>query len=160
MTAREEEIVKGSQFEAPIDITSLANRLGIPVYETTDLPTGVSGKIERDLGGRNLSGYNIYINAADSYSRQRFTIAHEIAHYLLHREKIGDALSDDGLYRSVNVSTREESAANNKAADLLMPADLVRQHLDSGLTSYVDLASLFAVSVPAMKARLKFLSYW
>ena len=48
-----------------------------------------------------FSGYAIFVNKGDRYkTRQRFTIAHKIAHFILHREAIGDGIVDDALYRS------------------------------------------------------------
>ncbi len=157
MTAKEEAAIRESQRNPPVDITALANDLGLPVYETEDLPVGVSGKIEVDEDGAGSSGFKIFINAADPYTRQRFTVAHEIAHYLLHRDKIGSGLSDNGMYRSENVTSQEEFAANNKAAELLMPRSLVLKYLDQGSSTYSGMARMFDVSIPAMKARLKYL---
>ena len=60
--------------------------------------------------------------------RRRFTIAHEIAHFLLHRDKIGDQLSDDAMYRS-SLSSDDERAANRLAADILMPMGLIQDYM-------------------------------
>ena len=99
----------------------------------------------------------IAVNANEPYKRRRFTIAHECAHYLLHRSKIGDELIDDAMYRSEKLNTREESEANNLAADLLMPRRLVNDFFRQGILDVDSLAKRFDVSVPAMRVRLRYL---
>lgn len=42
----------------------------------------------------------ITVAANDPLTRQRFTLAHELGHYMLHRTLIGDGLDDDRAYRS------------------------------------------------------------
>jgi Zn-dependent peptidase ImmA (M78 family) len=120
---------------------------------------GVSGMICRDTSTESPGGYRIYVNANDVYTRQRFTIAHEFAHYLLHRDKIGDGITDDAMYRSDKMTTQDEFAANNKAADLLMPRKLVMRSISEGTQSADALAKTFEVSVPAMEVRLRYLLY-
>src|SRR5947209_48866 len=67
----------------PVDPTELAGRLGIRV-ETLPLPPDVSGSIAIPFGGVPV----IRLNRQDGASRQRFTCAHEIGHYL-RREETG-----------------------------------------------------------------------
>jgi hypothetical protein len=159
MTLNEYNTILRYQQSPPIDITALVTELGLSVYEEYDLPDGVSGMICRDTSGESPSGYRIRINANDVYTRQRFTIAHEFAHYLLHRDKIGDGITDDAMYRSDKMTTQDEFAANNKAADLLMPRNLVMGYVSKGTNTAEELASIFQVSVPAMQVRLRYLLY-
>ena len=154
MTSSEQRIIEKYQVSAPVDITAMATELGLAVYESYDLPHGISGKIARNGGAS--SGYSISVNANEAYCRRRFTVAHECAHYLLHRAKIGDELSDDALYRS-KLDTKEEFEANNQAADLLMPRWLLNEYIRNGLAGIADLASTFEVSEPAMKVRVRYL---
>lgn len=159
MTPQENQIITAYQRTAPIDITALATTLGLSVYESYNLPHGISGKISWAGQSESASGYSISVNARDSYSRRRFTIAHECAHYLLHRSKIGDELSDDGMYRSEKLTSQDEFDANNLAADLLMPRHLVDQYVKQGHGGAASLAEIFKVSEPAMRVRLRYL-YW
>jgi len=159
MTAQEHTTILKFQRVAPVDITALATEFGLSVYERDDLPEGVSGMICRDTSGESQSGYSIRVNADDVYTRQRFTIAHECAHFLLHRDKIGDGITDDAMYRSDKMTTQDEFAANNKAADLLMPRNLVLKYVAEGTSDANTLAHLFEVSVPAMQVRLRYLLY-
>jgi Zn-dependent peptidase ImmA (M78 family) len=61
------------------------------------------------------------------------------------------------MYRSEKLNTREESEANNLAADLLMPRRLVNDFFRQGILDVDSLAKRFDVSVPAMRVRLRYL---
>lgn len=98
--------------------------------------------------------FNLRGQTLTTVVRRRFTAAHEIAHFILHRNKIGDSISDDEWYRS-GLSNPEEVEANRFAARLLMPDHLLKQcapvwNFDKGV-----LAKLFEVSEEAMAIRLK-----
>lgn len=140
---------------APVRLSAIANALGVKVIATS-LPSGISGEIRPDPD--NAGQFIIRVNRNDSARRQRFTVAHEIGHYLLHRNEIGDGITDDVLYRS-ELSDRREAQANRMAADLLMPQQLVDEWLDRARALKVDnvvgfLADKFNVSEAAMKIRL------
>ena len=139
--------------EWPVKVESIARDLGIPVVRDDTMTPEVSGKIVREARG-TPSGYVIYINAKDPPRRQRFTLAHEIAHYVLHRDLIGDGLIDDGMYRS-KLGDVLERQANRMAADLLMPAGLVRALYKGGMKSLSGLSAAFDVSEPAIRIRLQ-----
>lgn len=143
---------------APIKLSILAELLGLKVV-ATPLPPGISGEIRPDQS--IPGGYLVKVNKGDSARRQRFTVAHEIAHYLLHRDQIGNGISDDVLYRST-LSDRREAQANRLAADILMPDNLIREWLShantlglSGEKEVVEFMSdKFNVSEAAMRIRL------
>lgn len=143
------EVVNEFTQSAPVDVRHLARALHLNVLDE-DLGDNVSGKIERDMFG----DYKITVNLRHSETRRRFTIAHEIAHYVLHREKIGDGIVDDGLYRSAKGGAIERQA-NNYAASILMPAPLVREKWLSGLTTSSALAKAFGVSSAVAEIRIK-----
>ena len=98
--------------------------------------------------------YSIEVNGAHSHARQRFTLAHEIAHYLLHRDQIGDGITDDALYRS-GLGDYIETEANRLAAELTMPAKLVRTYWRAGIRNLAQLCKNFEVSEAALRIRLK-----
>jgi Zn-dependent peptidase ImmA (M78 family) len=135
-------------------VIALAGEFGLNVWEMHSLPSNISGKIFRDPLNGGRSGFSIAVNASEAYTRKRFTIAHEIAHFILHRSKLenGD-LVDDSMYRS-GLSSREEADANRLAADILMPRPLISQLVEAGNRDVATLASLFQVSLPAMQIRL------
>ncbi len=139
----------------PVKVGELANELGLKVTRSP-LPPKISGLIQPS--SETTAGFEIRVNKYEVPERQRFTVAHEIAHYLLHRQDIGSGVVDSIMYRS-SLTSRKETEANRLAADIVMPAREVKRELDrlGGEPSddVVDeLASIFKVSVPAMKVRL------
>ena len=86
--------------------------------------------------------------------RLRFTLAHEIAHYVLHRDLMGGVgLIDDALYRS-KLGAWYERQANRMAADILMPAALVRGLYRGGMRSLAFSSETLDVSDAAVRIRL------
>src|SRR3546814_9375366 len=73
--------------------------------------------IRKDAERGGESGFAIYVNGSHPRVRRRFSIAHEIAHFALHRNLIGDGVTDDAMYRS-NLSSAVEVQANRMAADI------------------------------------------
>jgi len=110
-------------------------------------PDSMSGMIRKE--GDDCK---IYVNKSHFETRRRFTIAHEIAHFILHKDLIGDGIVDDALYRS-NLSNKIEAQANSFAAEILMPWDLLNKYLPT-YNNVSDLARIFNVSKSAMSIRL------
>jgi Zn-dependent peptidase ImmA (M78 family) len=123
------------------------------VYRVTSWPDATSGMIARDPERGGSSGFAIYVNAKHSEVRRRFTIAHEVAHFVLHRDLIGDGITEDALYRS-GLSDAVEREANGLAAEILMPRHLVREAVHGGMSGLPELATRFNVSQQAMEFRL------
>jgi hypothetical protein len=142
--------IRRLQTSAPVKIINIAKVLGLNVWESKSLPDGIAGKIFRDPSHGGSMGYSIVIRSQDPAARKRFTAAHELAHYLLHRHLIKGELLDDALYRS-KLSTPIEAEANNLAADLLMPWHLLAPLANKPIP---DLAELFEVSEQAMAIRM------
>jgi Zn-dependent peptidase ImmA (M78 family) len=148
----ESEIIKRFQSSPPVDVGSVAEALGLKVWESSTLPEDVSGKIIRDDINGGPAKYSILVNSSQSYARKRFTVAHEVAHYVLHRDLIGSGLTDDALYRS-GLATSKEAQANRLAAEILMPDHLLAQ--GRVFTENPDfLAKRYQVSGQAMRIRL------
>jgi Zn-dependent peptidase ImmA (M78 family) len=150
-----EEIIKKHQTEAPVDVVAIARDFGLFVWEMKNLPENISGKIFRDAENGGPSGFSIGVNSSEPFTRKRFTVAHEIAHFILHRDQLERKdLEDDTMYRS-GLSTKEETEANKLAADILMPLPLIRSLIRSGFTNVQQLADKLQVSQPAMSIRLQ-----
>jgi Zn-dependent peptidase ImmA (M78 family) len=143
------QIIASHQTRAPVDVETLAYALGLKIY-VTELEQGVYGKLTRD---NTPSGFAIYVNAFDADARRRFTVAHEIAHYVLHRDLINVEIVDREMYRSV-LSSEYEAQANRLAAEILMPSDLIKSEFAKNNDLSV-LAAGFTVSMTAMNIRLK-----
>lgn len=146
-------IVQRHQIAAPVQTVALANELGLRVWHVPNWPDDLSGKIVKSTDQGGPSGYAIYVNGGHHVNRRRFTNAHEIAHFILHSESIGDGIVDDGLYRS-RLSNAMEAQANTLAADILMPRLLLNQQIANGKTSVKELAQIFQVSESAMSIRV------
>jgi Zn-dependent peptidase ImmA (M78 family) len=143
----------------PIDVRSLAESIGIVVRPMKGKDR-VSGLLVLKDGKATI-GYN----EEDAEVRQRFTIAHEIGHYVMHKDSI-KLFIDEGYrvaYRDDRSSTgeiRREREANAFAAALLMPRNLVTDKVESLRFDLGDdealreLASDFGVSTQAMAYRL------
>jgi Zn-dependent peptidase ImmA (M78 family) len=144
---------------APVDLKAVFADLGIE-YREVWMDDGASGCIIR-----NGDKFTVEINALESATRQRFTAAHELAHYLLHRDLMhvnGSKMNrhTDRLYGapednpSSPFTRRHEIEANRLAAQIVMPAALVRSKFEAERDSSV-LAGIFGVSKAAMDIRLK-----
>jgi Zn-dependent peptidase ImmA (M78 family) len=143
----------------PVDVDEIAIALGADLqYEAYE--GDVSGMLYRYDGGTSVIG----VNSRHALTRQRFTVAHEIAHLVMHK---GQPMFVDTFIR-VNrrdgASNREEAEANAFAAELLMPRRLIEREVDKALNRQqtitaqelaAQLARLFKVSAEAMSYRLQ-----
>jgi predicted transcriptional regulator len=151
-------VVVKHQKAPPVMLGPIVRELGINVRL---IPLGklIAGQIMRDPLHGGTSGFTIWVNSEDSRNRQKFTLAHELAHYILHRDLIENGIVDDTMYRS-ELSSVYETQANQLAADILMPIRLIKkyreQHPDS---DWKELARVFEVSEQAMKIRLSGMKY-
>lgn len=128
----------------------------------SDMEDEISGAILYD---KKKDEFKVTINQNKSKTRQYFTIAHELGHYFLHGEKIrkdgylvdnDQSLSDEIiLYRlDSRVDTQVEFEANQFAATLIMPEEVVRKAWKI-IQNVEECARLFQVSVSAMSIRLE-----
>lgn len=150
--------------DAPVDVQSIAESLKISIRRT---PTEdeLSGFLLRKEGGPTLIG----VNTNHHPNRQRFTIAHEIGHYVLHQHsdlhvdrvvvKLRSELSSKG-------EDSEEIEANRFAAELLMPQVMLENDIQELPSSDLNderviqqLAKRYGVSANAMTNRLNTLGY-
>jgi hypothetical protein len=139
--------------KAPVDVVAAANDLGINVY-SQKLAPGISGILRRDekLGGP--SKFVILVSSDHHVNRQRFTVAHKLGHFILHRVRAEDegGIQDDEFYRAL--SGPQETEANQFAANLLMPWPLIRTLQNRGFNTLEELARALGVSQQAMAIRL------
>lgn len=68
------------------DPVRLANRLGLKVFREK-LPDDEDGGLVYDPALGSESGFVVLVNARKPLSRQKFTVAHEIGHFVLHRNE-------------------------------------------------------------------------
>lgn len=149
----------------PVDVHLIAKSKGVQIIKG-DLGD-VSGILFRERN-RTLIG----VNATHASTRQRFTVAHEIGHLILHGD---ESLHVDKVFAiklrnqtSSEAVDRGEIEANAFAAELLMPTEMVRRRISElpGILDYEkddivikQLANEFQVSQQAMTIRLINLGY-
>lgn len=142
----------------PVDVEAIAVHYGIAVRRQP-LEENVSGVLV--INGEIAV---ICVNESHHPNRQRFTIAHELGHYLLHRERTRVFVDAHPVFYRDETSSDgnrgEEIEANAFAAELLMPeAVLMAQVGDQPLNAFDDvsvrhLATQFGVSPQALIIRL------
>jgi Zn-dependent peptidase ImmA (M78 family) len=132
----------------PIDIRLIAQKLGISIIDDVDMDKDVSGRLVFQSGK-----WYIYVNAFHNEKRKRFTIAHEVAHYILHKKEKHE-FNDVSFFRSPDHS-REEIEANKLAAKILMPEQDFIDEIKKGNNSVLQLATIFNVSGMACEYRAK-----
>ena len=150
----------------PVPVDEIAKKRGLTI-KPYDLGENVSGVLVMDSGKGTIG-----INPTESKVRQRFTIAHELGHYELHKQDSGLFIDKEFkmLFRDQNSSKgeiRKEQEANAFAAAILMPEKLLikeikNQNFDlTDEASMKELAKTFNVSVPAMTFRIANLNlFW
>lgn len=143
------EMIEPFLHEYPVDIRGMAKALGLKVVEDS-LASNISGKLHKDWWG----DYVVTVNSSHSETRKRFTIAHEIAHYVLHRDLIEDGIVDNALYRDDRIGDWLERQANRYAATLLMPMTMVRDAWDRGQQTAAALSRSFKVSEAVAQIRM------
>lgn len=127
--------------------------------------------------GQSLSGLllpspgEIWINKAEAQEwpgRRRFTIAHELGHWVMHRtgqqslfcrktsvaEDDGGGATADKLASARPPLPPTEQEANAFAAAILMPPELMRHHYSGTKKDFDRMCALFGSSRAAMGKRL------
>jgi Zn-dependent peptidase ImmA (M78 family) len=151
----------------PVSVERVAQGEGVCIARRP-FEGDLSGMLYREPKGPTV----IAVNSRSAATRQRFTIAHEIAHLLLHESTlqvdrpISVRFRDE---RSGLAVDQDEIAANQFAAALLMPQEWVLTDADrllgrrptlSDEAVVQELAERYAVSRQAMEFRLANLGLW
>jgi Zn-dependent peptidase ImmA (M78 family) len=151
----------------PVDVEAIAGAIGLPIIEDS-LAEDVSGLLVS-----NDDGALVIIQISDQPVRKRFTIAHEIGHFVLRHQfqpgehvhvDRGNYISQRGIRASEGVDAKEIQA-NHFAAALLMPTNLVAKEISQISRGPLHdnhvqlLAQRFNVSEQAMTIRLGTLGY-
>ena len=122
----------------PVDVKTLAESLFLQIVHSD---TG-------EHGGRALLEHGeIHVNTSESMTGQRFSIGHEIGHYLLHPDDFVFSAHEDPeseLY-SEDPAAELEREANYFSSVLLVPTRWLRKDVDAGLTPD-EMANRYQVS--------------
>lgn len=148
----------------PVPVETIAEHLGINLQKEPMID---------DLSGMCFYSNGtpiIVVNAKHSPNRQNFTIAHEIGHVVLHQSELRKKAFVDKkitvLHRDGKASSgkyQAEIEANQFAAALLMPKQLIHRYMKENNLSYglrddddavSKMAEAFGVSTTALAIRL------
>lgn len=157
-------ILKELNIKTPsqIDVYKISKHLGVDVK---------SENMDFDISGLFVIKNNkphIRYNDNEHPNRKRFTIAHELGHFVLHKETKPFFVdkNESIMYRDADSSTgefRREREANAFAASLLMPKSFIEKAIKQSPKKTDDivnyLAKKFKVSEQAMNFRLANLGY-
>jgi Zn-dependent peptidase ImmA (M78 family)/transcriptional regulator with XRE-family HTH domain len=130
-----------SQIEPIDNLTNLVESLGIDLFLIDFIDAEIDG-----VTSNTLSEFKaIFINKHQPSDRYRFSLAHELGHYLLHSNELE--------------STPEmEQEANEFASELLMPENGIKEYLKTtNLNDYANLKKTWKVSMAALIFRAKIL---
>ncbi|MDO8750778.1 MAG: ImmA/IrrE family metallo-endopeptidase [Dehalococcoidia bacterium] len=141
----------GKQNTPPVSLETLATIRGIREIRKVSLT--IDGYITPAE-----SGYVVYVNSQQPFTRQRFSIAHEIAHTFFfeaagvqERHRAAEPPTD-----SLHIDSEEEALCNKAAAEILMPYGLFKDELRTKrlvARTIVELATVFQVSIRAAARR-------
>lgn len=137
--------------QPPVDPEAIAEAMGIDVVYANFSPAAkdkISGFIQFDPT-------RIVVNKDIHPNRMTFTIAHELAHYLLHQEYAKSQSYQVMPRRNAYSAAKpaEEQEADCFAAELLVPMDMLKSYKD--FASSRELARIFAVSEDVILNRMK-----
>ena len=146
------ELAKQKGVEAsPLDVQGLLSVLGIKLI-SVPMSDDVSGMLSLSDNGKD---WVVKVNALHHPNRQRFTIAHEVAHFARHRFQQVE-FKDLNFFRNGD-SNPMEVEANRFASELLMPESIFRDKVKIFSGSIEAVAQYFKVSTLAVRVRAKIL---
>lgn len=137
------------ELKAPIDIEKIIEEYGIEV---------IRGEFEQNESGAIKIvewGARIVVNSTEPVVRQRFTLAHELGHYISYRvqKKTGTIVEYRDGTSSLG-SSEEEVFANRFAASILMPIPII-SHMIGKTDDLSEIARNLNVSKEALTHRIK-----
>lgn len=138
-------IKKAGCTAAPIPVERVAEAMELEVLRFP-FHEKISGLLKKEEGV-------IGVNQSHHPLRQRFTIAHELGHFLLGHDLIGEH-SEEGVDDFFDKARPKEREANSFASSLLMPGEWVKEHVKKNGMDIETLAKAFGVSKQAATIRL------
>ena len=129
---------------APVDLVLILTKHGIEYEELGNLPDSVDAMIVEDGDGQT----HAMVNANHHPHRQRFSLAHELGHYFLHKgSSLEDSVSIDnppsGEEAIINTKSPGEAEADFFAGELLVPLELLKGESNKQIP---HLSKVFCVS--------------
>lgn len=153
-------IINEAKHDEFVDVDALAAALGLDV-ELQPYRAELCGTLQR-IGKRWIIG----VNRADPLNRRRFTIAHEIGHYVMHRDLVAKrpgvpGIADTHGYRqpdipelaNAHVLPHHDTQANRIAIMILMDEGKMRRLMAEGI-AVEHIAMLIGCSIEATRIRV------
>ncbi|WP_312120167.1 ImmA/IrrE family metallo-endopeptidase [Kosakonia cowanii] len=137
----------------PLDVSKLTSLLGI-IMRHEPMKGEDSGCLKKD---KKTGEWIMTVNSLHHPNRQRFTIAHELGHFIKHSTQF-DFFEDKIFFRNGETNLFEIEA-NKFAAELLMPELEFRKFVKDNSTLVSDIADFFHVSSMAVRIRAKQLGF-
>lgn len=127
----------------PVDVLGITRLLGLEVYQAPNL-----GAV---LSALEPASRTVWVNNQDDAPRQRFGVAYQLGHYLLHPLT--------GIYRAETYAWGpqtdiKEKEATEFACHLLMPLWILEPWVVGSKHSTEEFAQMFGVSLGAMRWQL------
>lgn len=140
---------KNSLETLPLDAEGIAEKLNIEIKKE-QLEEDLSGILRKSV---EKDSWELLINKNHHCNRQRYTVAHELGHYCLHKH-LRTEFQDQIFFRG-GETTKEEMQANAFASEILMPESEFRKLVREGTNSIDQLADVFKVSTLALRIKAK-----
>lgn len=135
----------------PVPVGDICDKLGIEVVFDETMENDYYGSIKYE---QNESKYIISVNGKHSTYNNVFTIAHELGHFVKHREDvISKGFADRKKTKYTPQENKKEREANNFAANLLMPEDKFTEVFEKTNGNILILQNTFRVSKEAAHYR-------
>lgn len=154
-----ERAVKLCELEGSVDVVKIAEGLGIDVFAIEN-----GDDFDADMAYDPITGtFQIEVNQNHPFTRQRFSIAHELAHYVLHQDNVKKQGTINRIRFGSQDYDKHEAEADKLAAEILIPEKSLKEYLGENkvvtAASVMDISQKFRVSIMMVILRLKGLSY-
>lgn len=162
-----EKLLKSFNLERDVTpIVAIAKKMGFKVYvvslnkqnESLSGMIGISEELRESYNNDKI----VLLNDEESNEHIRFTLAHELAHYIYDYDENLHVNGYFNKYNTLEAETNIERRANRFAASFMMPktvfTKIFNQNKEIGMTlnsNIENLSNYFIVPITAVKLRIK-----
>jgi Zn-dependent peptidase ImmA (M78 family) len=130
------KVLKESRIDTPpVDLVAILRIHGIEYEEVDDFPDSVDALIIED----DAKVYAV-VNSRHHLHRRRFSLAHELGHYFLHKDgKFEEPITiDSPPSEEDELGSKDpaETEADLFAGELLVPLEMLKLHVKKGIRSF------------------------
>lgn len=146
----EEGKVVEKRVALPIDVDAVAQKLGL-IVQRLSLPEDVDGMLLKDVA---YEPFKAVLNIEDTLEESRFTLAHEIGHFVHQYQEFPESEIGGILEKRTRTLSDDpnEQWADNFAYELLMPSSALLNMWADDL-SLEQIASKFGLSTEQVSSR-------